>query len=144
MSFMWRIYLVLYNSKWATGRPRPISPSNLPLATTQCYIALYYVVSKHFVKYLSDVLCVRTSVLFQLLRKHRSCAEKRWHLRGQLFGKRARGLHVDDEVRRSASQRRVLQIYGNAMNKWNIYITKRKNNNYNHIIILFIIISYKI
>jgi len=66
--------------------------------------------------------CVRASVLFQFLRKHRSCAEKRWHLRGQLFGKRARGLHVDDEIRRSASQKRVLQIYGNAMIERNIYI----------------------
>lgn len=67
---------------------------------------------------------MRASVLFQLLRKHGSRAEKRWHLRDQLFGQRARGLHVDDEVRRTAGQRRVLQIYGNAMNKRNVfYIT---------------------
>jgi len=83
---------------------------------------------------------VLASVLFQLLREHTSRAEKRWHLRGQLFGQRARRLHVDDEVRRSAGQRRVLQIYGNAMNKRNIFYktTKNKkkfnkNNNHNHI-----------
>lgn len=75
---------------------------------------------------------MRASVLFQLLRKHRSRAEKRWHLRGQLFGQRARRLHVDDEVRWSADQRRVLQIYGNAMNKRNIFYTTKKNNNNNN------------